>query len=277
MRPIRAILVAVLVPLVLFACAAQPPVNVPQPAQVPQAQVRSQSESLRVLLEELHTQYLIGGGAQYISADATPALAAAELDQAIGLGSQAIRFALATASELTRDPAAGSIAEVTFDLRDVEVLGELDGRVIAATTIWQRVRPEQGSITEQEVTYAVGWEGEELVSVEELRTIGGEQGLDSGVGLSSPTGAVYRFVDLVQQRDFDAVRELSRGQNTNETTLEVLASVVDSSEEVFAVSLPQHSAGTLHVVYLVNAVDLVVGRFEVRLSDPTQVVFIPTS
>ncbi len=279
MRWVRRLLVAFVVPFLLVACAPSASVVVPSETDVPQGQVQAQSENVVVLLSDLHENFLRGpdSDARYVSTEATPALATAELNQAIGLGAQAQRFTLATATELTRMDGAGEYTDVEFEIRDLTVLGAEGDRVIVQTTVWQQFTPVQGPIFEQSVTYAVGWDGETLVSIEDVVRSGNERGLDGGTGLSSPLGAVDRFVDLVTERDFGAISQFSAGGNVNETTLEVLASVVDSSEAVYGVTLPQETEGSKYVVYLVNASDMVVGRFEVTLSQPTVVVFFPTN
>lgn len=268
--------------IVLAACAPAPPVAVPGPTEVPDAQVRSQAQTFQVLLTELYEHFLVAGpgAAQYISAEATPVQAAAELRAAVGLGDQASRFALATGTELARTAAASTPAartrEIQMEIRDVQVLGELDGTVVVATTVWQQHTAGQGPITEQTVTYAVGWRGEELASVSEVVSTGGVQGLDAGTGLSSPLGAVRRFVELVEEHDLEAIAHLSGGANTDEIALEVLASVIDSSEHTYVVALPQSAEGAVHVVYLVNTAGMVVGRFEVTIGQATEVVYFAT-
>lgn len=271
--------VALTLVVVLAACTPAAPVTVPEPTQAPDAQVRSQAQTFEVLLRELHEHFLVAGpgSAQYISHDATPAQAAAELKAEVGLGEQATQFALATATELSRTAAASTTAarirEVDLQIRDVEVLGDVDGRLVVATTVWHQRTARQGPISEQTVTYAVGWRGQELDSVADVLSTGAVRGLDSGSGLSSPLGAVRRYVELVEAQDFDAVAELSGGSNTDETSLDVLASVIDSSHSTHAVALPQETEGSVHVVYLINAAGMAVGRFEVTLARDTEVVY----
>lgn len=271
--------------VVLAACTPPAPVTVPEPTQAPDAQVQSQARTFEVLLSELYEHFLVSGpgAAQYISSDATPAQAAAELKAAVGLGDQATRFALATGTELARTAAAattpGRVTEVEFEVRDVEVLGDVDGRLIVATTVWHQRAVRQGPTHEQTVTFAVGWRGEELDSVAEVLSSGSVRGLDSGSGLRSPLGAVRRYVELVEARAFDAVAQLSGGANTDAVALDVLASVVGSSESIFVVALPQATEGSAHVVYLINASGMVIGRFEVKLAraGSTEVVYYATA
>ncbi|HLS26341.1 MAG TPA: hypothetical protein VK063_10755 [Beutenbergiaceae bacterium] len=281
MRPVRWVLSLAL--LLLAACAPAAPVAVPEPTQAPDAQVQARATTFETMLREMYDHFLTSGtgSTQYISAGATPAQAAAELQQSIGLGEQAHRFALATSTELARKAAATTshdrITDVEIQVSGAEVLGEENGQVIVATTIDHRVASRRGPIIEQTVTYAVGWRGEELFSVGELLSVGSLRGLDAGVGLSSPLGAVRRYVELVQDDQFDAVVTLSGGANDDPIAFDVLASVVNSSEATHAVTLPQQTEGSLHVVYLLNSAEMVIGRFEVTMSDPTQVVYFPTA
>ena len=57
----------------------------------------------------------------------------------------------------------------------------------------------------------------------------------------------------------------------------MLGSVIDSSESIHAVTLPQETEGSAHVVYLINAAGMVVGRFEVTLARDTEVVYFATA
>lgn len=164
-----------------------------------------------------------------------------------------------------------------LEVRDARVLGGHDGQVIVETTVWQQLTSRRGPTLEETVTYAVGWRGQELASVRAILQDGNLRGLDTGAGLSSPLGAVRRFVELVEDADLEAIEELSGGANDDEIALDVLASVVESSEGTYAVALPQFSEGSNHLVYLINASDMVIGRFTVDLADPTQVVYHPTA
>ena len=281
MRPVRWVVSLALLGLV--ACAPAAPVTVPEPTPAPEAQIRAQTHAFETLMGELYGHFMLSGAppTEYISPDATPAQGAAELREVIDLGDQAHRFALATATELSRQAAARTlgeqVSEVELEIRDVEILGEHDGELIVATTIWQQLTSRRGPIHEETVTYAVGWRGQELASVGALIMDGNQRGLDAGVGLSSPLGAAGRFVELVEDRDLEAIAALSGGANDDEIALDVLASVVQSSESTYAVTLPQHTEGSTYVVYLTNASDMVIGRFKVDLADPTQVVYHPTA
>lgn len=280
MRPVRWVLGLVL--LALVACTPAAPVTVPEPTAAPEAQIRAQTHAFETLLGELYGHFLVSRDAatEYISLGATPAQGAAELREAIDLGDQAHRFALGTAAELSRQAAASTlgeqVSEVELEVRDVDILGEHDGQVIVATTVWQQLTSRRGPTVEETVTYAVGWRGEELASVGAVISDGNLQGLDAGTGLSSPLGAVQRFVELVEDGNLEAITALSGGINDDEIALDVLSSVVQSSESVYAVTLPQHTEGSTYVVYLMNVSEMVIGRFQVDLADPTQVIYFPT-
>lgn len=283
MQRLRTIIVLALMTTLAAACAPAAPVVELDDVEAPPAQVEAGAGTFRVLIADLYTHFLSDEDTQarYISEEATPALAMAELDGAIGLGAQAQRFVVATATELDRAASAtttaGDIVDVDIELRSTEVLGAHDGRTIVATTLLQRTVSQHGPITEQLVTYAVGWRGEELSSIEAVVGEAGSRGLDARTGLRSPQGAVGRFVELVVAHDYEAIEELSDGENTNTTTLDVLASVVDSAQGTETVTLPQENFGSEHVVYLLNAADMVIGRFEVELATPAVVVYFPTS
>lgn len=281
MRPVRWVMGLAL--FVLVACSPAAPVVVPEPTQAPEAQVQAHAATFETMLREMYDHFLTTGTSdtQYISARATPAQAAAELREAIGLGDQAHRFVLATSTELARKAAAttshGRVTEVDIKVQQTDVLGARDGELIVATTVMHRATSRRGPITEQAVTYAVGWRGEELTSVGEVVSSGSMRGTDTGSGLSSPLGAVRRFVELVEQGRFEAIEALSGGANDDPIALDVLASVVHSSEATHVVALPQLAEGSLHVVYLLNSADMVIGRFEVTLAGDTQVVYFPTA
>jgi len=285
MRRVRvSITGALLAAMTLAACAPGPPVTELEAVDAPAAQVQANSTTVEVLITELYAHFLAETeeiSPQYISAEATPGVAAAELDEAIGLGPQAERFVIAAATELDRmagaTTTAGDITEVDIELRDAEVLGSHDGLVVVATTLLQRTISLHGPITEQAVTYAVGWDGDQLASIEAVIEEGAMRGLDSGSGLSSPIGAVQRFADLAEHQDYEAIEELSDGENVDETQLDVLASVIASAHGTHIVALPQETFGSTHVVYLLNAADMVIGRFEVALGEETVVVYYPTA
>jgi len=99
-------------------------------------------------------------------------------------------------------------------------------------------------------------------------------GVDSGVGLRSPTGAVARLLDLVRADDVEAARFFSGGVSTD-AELRVLAGLLDDVERL--VELPQARMGSATVVYALDDRARVLGRFEVLLGAETSVVYAPTS
>src|SRR5690625_4040324 len=125
MRRVRvSITGALLAAMTLAACAPGPPVTDLEAVAAPAARVQTTATDGEVLVTELYADFPAETeeiSPQYTSAEAAPGVAAAELDEAIGLGPQAERFVIAAATELDRmagaTTTAGDITEVDIELQ----------------------------------------------------------------------------------------------------------------------------------------------------------------
>src|SRR5699024_10893997 len=159
MRPVR-VLLAIVLSATLMACTPAAPLTVPEPAPSPEDGVGSHAATFEVLMQELYTHFLVRGlsnQTQHISAESTPAQGTAELNDALDLGEHATYFTLATATELARKAAASTrttyITEADVAVRDVEVLGEHEGRLVLGITLNQELRTQRdGPVSRQQVT-----------------------------------------------------------------------------------------------------------------------------
>lgn len=257
--------------LLLTGCASAAPVTElgPAPADAPDPAV--QVEALTTALTEVYAHFLDASQTptEIVSDDATVDVAVAELAQALPLGDGARRFLTATAFELGRSQPDGDVTAVTMTPEAPRVVGSHDGEAVATVQMTQQTLRSSGPTTEENVTYALVLDGDSLADV---RAWSG--GLDSGVGLGSPTGAVLRFLQLVRADDLEAAQFFSGGVNT-ETQLQVLRTLTGG--RVSLLELPQARMGSAHLVYALDEAGRVVGRFEVLIGQETSVVYSPTS
>ena len=261
--------------LLLAGCASADPVvsldEVPAGSAEPTAQVAD----LQTLLTEVYAHGLEATGTEttIVSDGATVDVAVAELTQALDLGDGARDFAAATAFELGASGAGGGeladVAEVEVVTSEPSLVGSEDGLAVATVAVVLRVSRTAGPTAEESVTFALVLDGDRLVDVDAWAP-----GIDSGVGLSSPTGAAQRFLDLVQDGDLDAARYFSDGVNTD-TELSVLAAA--TTGDTTLTEVPQARLGSAHVVYALDPDGRVLARFEVLLGSQTRVVYSPTS
>src|SRR5699024_2376858 len=107
------------------------------------------------------------------------------------------------------------------DAVDIDVIDDVpftsDGAAVELITIRHEIHRETGPITEAESQFAVAWDGR----VSAIRAAVGTAvlSLDRGVDLTTPRGAVHRFLDLAQAHDYEAIRRLSRDANATGTLL----------------------------------------------------------
>ncbi|WP_420112620.1 hypothetical protein [Pseudactinotalea sp.] len=255
--------------LLLAGCASADPVSSLGPAPA-DADPTSPVATLTTLLTEVYAHGLDASATPttIVSDGATVDVAVTELTQALDLGEGARDFAAATAFEvgLADD---GAVTEVQVVTADPQVVGSRDGMAVATVGVVLSTSRSSGPTTEMSVTYAVVLDGDRLADVEPWAP-----GIDSGVGLGSPTGAVQRFLDLVHGGDLEAARFFSDGTNTD-TQLRVLAQATDGRTTLTEV--PQAQLGSAHVVYALDPDGRVLGRFEVLLSSPATVIYQPTA
>lgn len=256
--------------LLLTGCASAAPVSTLDDAPAESIDPTGQVTLLTTMLTELYAHGLDAGGTptSIISDGATVAVAVNELTSALDLGEGARDFAAATAFELsiaTDEPAD----QVDVATSGAEIVGSHDGQPVATVRVVLSTSRTSGPTTEATVTYALLLDGDRLADVETWAP-----GLDSGVGLASPTGAAQRFLDLVHAGDREAARFFSDDVNTD-AQLEVLATATDDDTRL--VELPQAQLGSAHVVYALDPQGSVLGRFEVLLGSQTRVVYSPTA
>jgi hypothetical protein len=258
--------------LLLAGCASADPVGSLDDAPAGGADPAAQVADLQTLLTEVYAHGLDATGTDttIVSDGATVDVAVAELTQALDLGEGARDFAAATAFEIgVTSGEGGEVAEVEVVTSEPSVVGSQDGMAVATVAVVLRVSRTAGPTAEESVTFALVLDGDRLVDVASWAP-----GLDSGVGLSSPTGAAQRFLDLVHEGDLDAARYFSDGVNTD-TQLEVLAAA--TTGDTTLTEVPQARLGSAHVVYALDPDGRVLGRFEVLLGAQTRVVYSPTS
>lgn len=262
--------------LAVGGCASADPVTGLDPAAADAADPTAAVADLTTVLTELSRHFLdvepadaSDAATAIVSDGATVDVAVAELDESLDLGDGARDFAAATAFELS-STADAPVAEVEIVPDPATVVGSADGGTVATVEVMERRTPATGPITETSTTYAVVLDGDRLADVRSWKP-----GLDSGVGLDSPTGAVDRFLALVRDGDLDAVAYFSGGVNTG-TQVGVLGGLLETARTRL-VELPQQRVGGLWVVYLVDESSRVLGRFEVTLAETTTVVYSPTS
>lgn len=268
-RLTRAAAVATLL-LVTGCASADPAIDLdPRPTGGPDG--AAQVDTLTTALTEIYAHALDAAQTPttIISDGATIDISVAELAQALPLGEGARSFLAATAFELTRSADGDAVTEVVMEPGAPEVVGSHDGDAVVTVTMRQRMLRTGGPTTEESVTYALVLDGDRLADVQAWLP-----GLDSGVGLASPTGAVMRFLQLVDAGDLDAARYFSGGVNTD-TELHLLASLLGG--RVGLSELPQFQMGSARLVYALDGDARVVGRFEVLLGAETSVVYSPTS
>lgn len=260
---------AVLV-LALAGCASADPVVEVDPAPADAVDAGPAAEALTVLLTEVtaHVEGATDTPTTIVSAGATVDVAVAELTDALDLGDGARDFAAATAFELALVD-DGPVTTVEIEASDPVVVGSHDGMSVATVVVVQRTARSSGPVTETTVTYAIGVDGDRLADV-----MAWNPGLDSGVGLASPTGAAQRFIDLVRAGDLESARYFSGGVNTD-VELQVLAAAARGP--LALTELPQARMGSARVVYATDPDGRVVARFEVLLGSETKVVYSPTS
>lgn len=255
-------------------CASASPVVEVGAAPADAGDTSAAAETMTTMMTELTVHFLgaAGGETSIISDGATVDVAVTELAGALPLGEGAVDFAAATAFELARTAAAGAtVTDVELVPGEVSVVGGQDGDTVATFSLLQRTTRDSGPITEVGATYALLVDGDRLDDV-----LAWDFGLDSGVGLASPTGAAQRFIDLVRADDLDAVAYFSGGVNTSEAELAVLRTAVENAD-VHLAEVPQFRSGSTRVVYALDGDARVLARFEVTLDATTTVVYAPTS
>lgn len=256
--------------LLLTGCASADPVAELGPAPSDGVDATPATEVLVTLLTDIDAHFLRSTQttSSIISEGATVDVAVAELTEALDLGDGARDFAAATAAEVSRTTEAADA--VVVEAGEPSVVGSDDGLAVATVTVVQSITHGSGPTTETSTMLAMTLDGDRLTDVDAWNP-----GLDSGVSLSSPTGAAQRYLDLVRAGETEAVRFFSGDVNTA-AEIGVLATAADGVT-VTMVELPQFQMGSAHVVYAVDADGRLVGRFEVLLGSSTQVVYAPTS
>lgn len=262
---------AVATALLLGGCASADPVR-DLGATPTGVDAAAATQTLATMLTEIDAHFLDATQTtpSIISNGATVDVAVAELTEALDLDDAARDFAAATAGEVSRSATEEETTSVSAEPGEPTVVGSVDGQPVATVTILQSATRPSGPTTETSTTFALTLDGDELADVGAWAP-----GLDSGVSLSSPTGAVQRYLDLARAGETDAVRYLSGDVNTA-TEIGVLATT-SAGVSGSLVELPQFQMGSAHVVYAVDGDGRLVGRFEVLLGSSTNVVYSPTS
>lgn len=236
---------------------------------------------LVTILTELQSHFTTRGEVptQVISPDATVQVAAEELATELNLGEQAHDFAIAAGFEMQREAAQASPLGRAEGV-EVEVIEDRafvsDESDVHLITVRQEVHRESGPISEMETQFAVTWD--ERVTTIEAVTGTAVLALDNGVDLTTPRGAVRRFLELVEARDYEAVRRLSGEANANATVLDVFRSLLGAAGDYEILTLPQAQDGGENTVYVVNEAGTPIARFDVTVGSfiPT-VVYFPTA
>ncbi len=269
-RLISSAAAAVAVVATLGGCASVDPVVELDPAPADAAVPAEVGDAFTTALTEITAHGLDAEEptTDIVSDGATVDVAVTEIAAALPIEGQALAFVAATAFELSRSDA--DVTEVELVTSAPVVVGEHDGGLVATIDVTELLTPASGPVTESRVTYALTSDGTELTGVGAW-----EPGLDSGVGLDSPTGAAQRFVDLALDGDVAALERFSAGASTP-TEVAVLAAATDGVDIVW-VELPQAGSGATRVVYAVDDRARVLGRFEVDDADRVTVVYTPTS
>lgn len=260
-----ALLTAALLTLALAGCADQAH-QLPDPPPEPAPSVTGPTAQLTEMLSEIATAFGMQEphGNELIRPGSTVQVAVADLRSQLQLSDQVAAVAAAWAQEwANREP----VAAVEVEATGAQVVGSWHGDPLARVTIDVAVTQDPGPTTERQYEYVLTWADGALQYLAPLATADGELVIDSGVGLSSATGSVGRFLDLVRQSHWAALARFSDGQNTDRTELEVLASVIEASPDLTLVEMPVTAEDGTRTVYAVTAIDQVVAQFSVDTAD----------
>lgn len=264
-----ATLSAVLLAVGLAGCSTEA-YREPEPPPEPLPSVSSARAEVTELLTEIATAFGTrdSDGNELIDPDSTVQVAVADLRAQLQLSDQVAAVAAAWAQDWAdRDP----VAEVEVQVADARVVGSWQGNPLAEMTLAVTTTGSSGPTTESEYEYLVSWAGGTLEYLAPLMREDGAVVVDSGIGLASPTGAVDRFLDLVDRSRWDALGRFSGGANSDRTELEVLQSVVEASPELHLVQMPMPTDDGMRRVYAVTGIDQVVAQFSVDVSERTVV------
>ncbi|HLR27912.1 MAG TPA: hypothetical protein VK086_04405 [Ruania sp.] len=271
-RSWRSMLAGVVALLLLAGCAA-PAYRDPGELTGPAPSTSGATAQLAQLLGELGSAFGTenADAAQIVGRDATVQVAVSKLRDALGFSDQVGATAAAWAQHW-RSQARMRQVEITVE--DAQLVGTWHGDPLAHVTVRVTTSELPGQEETDSFGYAMAWSDGALQWIGPLTRTGGELMVDTGVGLSSPTGAVQRYLDLVEHGDWKALERFSAGANTDRTDLEVLGSVIAAAEDLYLVPMPDRDDGEW-TVYAVTGVSHVIGQFTVDL-DATRVVYKPT-
>ncbi|SEE96257.1 hypothetical protein [Ruania alba] len=231
------------------------------------------AEDVSVLLTDVARAFGTNGApTDVISDGAGIAIATTELTDALDLGDQPAAVAAGLAHTWSLLPAA---RQVTVEVITAEVVGTHQGDPVARLDVETEVASAGAPTQVSNVDYLAAWDGGRLTLLTPAGESDGAVALDSGVGLESPTGAVRRYLDLVEAGEWAAVEQLAEGINVDRTALEVLGTTVADAEavEVVRVVAPEGPDGEGapaieggQVVYAVSGADQILGRFGVDVA-----------
>ncbi|UFU02339.1 hypothetical protein LQF12_12630 [Ruania suaedae] len=254
----------------MAACAPDPvhPVDAPGGATTSTGAV---TEDVVDLLTEVARAFGTDAAAtQIVSGGAAPAIAATELAEALDLGEQPTAVAAALAHAWSAQEEA---RQVQVEVRSAEIVGAYQGDPVARVRVDTEVNRPDSPTRVTSADYLAVWDGGTLTMLAPWQEEDGRAVVDSGAGLSSPTGAVRRFLQLLEEERWAALADLSGGSSTDRTELEVLRSVVADADRVDLVQVvlpPSPEAAEepdAQVVYAVTSTRQVVGRFVVRVEE----------
>ncbi|UFU07436.1 hypothetical protein [Ruania halotolerans] len=231
-------------------------------------------EDVTVLLTDVARAFGTDGAPTEVIADgAGIAIATTELTESLELAGQPAAVTAALAHAWTLLPAA---RQIDVEVVAARVVGTHRGNPVATLDVETTVSRAGAATQVSAADYLAAWDGGQLTLLTPLRESDGEPVLDTGVGLTSSTGAVQRYLDLVHAGRWAAVTELADGINVERTALEVLATVVADAEDVELVQVvppegpdgegsPAVEGGD--VVYAVSGTHQVLGRFGVSVDE----------
>ena len=272
-RSWRHVLAGAVMVLTMVAGCAAPAYRAPDELAGPTPSASGAAAQLSELLGELANGFGTKNADEtsIIGDDATVQVAVTQLREALGFSKEVGATAAAWAQHWrTQAPAQ----QIEIAVSDTQVVGTWQGDPLAQVTVKVTTSEVPGQEDTASFDYAMTWAEGALQWLGRVTRDDGEVMVDTGKGLASPTGAVRRYLELVRHGDWAAIETFSAGANTNQTELEVLASVIDAAKQTHLVPMPMRDDDAW-TVYAVTGVNHVVGQFTVDL-DSTTVAYRPT-
>lgn len=269
-RPSRAVALAAAAALaVTLAGCAPAPYREPGPLPEPVPSVTGPSAELGELLSAVANAFGTRDAPrdELVASGTTIQVAVAELREKLQLSDQVAAVAAAWAQQWAGQ---APVTEVEVEVSGGQVVGTWGEDPLARVTVTTAVTGG-GASTQEQYDYLMAWHGGSLERLVPLVVDGGAPVVDTGVGLSSPTGAVHRYLDLVRQSRWDGLASFSAGANTDQTELAVLRSVVEAAGDVTLVEMPMADSEGTRTVFVVTAIDQVIAQFSVDVQNRTVV------